>query len=63
MSIMASETDRVGLCCSCQQVRLILTDRGTVFYMCQLSATDPRFPKYPRLPVHQCSGYEKKKHC
>jgi hypothetical protein len=23
-----------------------------------LSRTDPRFPKYPRLPVLACSGYE-----
>jgi hypothetical protein len=22
--------------------------------------TDPRFPKYPRLPVLSCEGYKKK---
>jgi hypothetical protein len=27
--------------------------------MCNLSATNPDFPKYPRLPVIQCSGFEK----
>ena len=32
-----------------------------MFLQCRLSFTDPRFKKYPRLPVLQCSGYEKKK--
>jgi len=49
--------DSVGLCASCEHMRLIQSDRGTKFYFCRLSATDPRFPKYPRLPVLQCSGY------
>jgi len=39
-------------------MREIHSDRGSTFYMCQLSATDPRFPKYPRLPVLQCLGYQ-----
>lgn len=26
--------------------------------LCELSKTDPRFPKYPRLPVLACPGYE-----
>jgi hypothetical protein len=30
-----------------------------MFWRCDLSAIDPRFPKYPRLPVRECSGYEK----
>lgn len=38
-------------------MRVIESDRGSKFYMCQLSATDSRFPKYPRLPVLQCSGH------
>jgi len=49
---------RVGLCADCQFVRRIESDRGSVFYKCQRSATDPGFPKYPRLPVLQCAGYE-----
>lgn len=28
-----------------------------MFYRCKLSDTDPRFPKYPRLPVRQCDGW------
>lgn len=58
MSSIFSETKRVGLCLSCQHVRLVRTDRGSIFYQCQRSATDPSYPKYPRLPVLQCRGYE-----
>ena len=46
-----------GLCAGCTHARRIESVRGSVFILCQLSATDPRFPKYPRLPVLQCSGY------
>jgi hypothetical protein len=28
--------------------------------MCQLHEQDPRFAKYPRIPVLHCAGYEKK---
>jgi hypothetical protein len=31
-----------------------------VFYQCLLSGSDARYPKYPRLPVLRCSGYEEK---
>jgi hypothetical protein len=48
----------VGLCASCKHVRRIESDRGSVFYLCELSKVDPRFPKYPRLPVLICAGYE-----
>ena len=33
-----------------------------MFYLCGLSTIDPAFPKYPRLPVVQCSGYKKVVH-
>jgi hypothetical protein len=32
--------------------------RGSVFYRCALADTDPRFVRYPPLPVITCSGYE-----
>jgi hypothetical protein len=53
-------SERIGLCANCVYMRLIQSDRGSMFYMCQRSATDKSFPKYPRLPVLQCSGYERK---
>jgi len=49
--------DRVGLCGTCQHARRIESDRGSVFYLCELSASDAKFPKYPALPVLRCSGY------
>jgi len=48
----------VGLCADCQFMRKMESDRGSIFYLCQRSAADPTFPKYPRLPVLQCRGYE-----
>ena len=51
--------DPVGLCRTCRHVRLVRNPRGNVFYMCQLSEIDPRFAKYPRLPVLRCIGYER----
>jgi len=48
---------RIGLCLDCQHSRQIESDRGAEFYMCRLSASDPRFPKYPALPVIFCAGY------
>ncbi len=55
---MESQGDpAVGLCLDCLNVKVVRSDRGSVFYSCKLSATDPRFPKYPRLPVLMCSGY------
>jgi hypothetical protein len=47
-----------GLCASCVQAKMITSSRGSVFLLCQLSFVDPRFPKYPALPVLACSGYQ-----
>ena len=35
-------------------------DRGSVFLLCERSLTDSTFPKYPRLPVVECRGYEER---
>jgi hypothetical protein len=48
----------IGLCAQCRHVERIISARGSTFYLCRLSATDPRFPKYPVLPVLACEGYE-----
>ena len=58
--VAGQESERVGLCFRCRHVRIVCTDRGGIFYQCQRSAYDPRYPKYPRLPVLQCPGYESK---
>ena len=49
-----------GLCAECPHARRIESSQGSIFYLCELSHTDPRFPKYPRLPVLSCGGYKKK---
>jgi hypothetical protein len=46
-----------GLCASCTHARIVESARQSVFLRCDLSRTDPRFPKYPRLPVLACEGY------
>jgi hypothetical protein len=56
---MSAAESTPGLCLTCRHSRRIESDRGSVFWQCQLSFTDPRFAKYPRLPVLQCSGYER----
>ncbi|MCB0197843.1 MAG: hypothetical protein KDJ65_38215 [Anaerolineae bacterium] len=49
---------RIGLCATCQHVKVIKSSRGSMFIMCNLAKTDPRFSKYPPLPVINCIGYE-----
>ena len=46
-----------GLCEQCLHVRVMRSDKGSVFYRCGLSDSDAAFPKYPRLPVLQCRGF------
>lgn len=48
-----------GLCPECLHHKDIRNDRGSVFIMCLLSFKEPEYPKYPRLPVLQCKGFEK----
>ena len=52
------DTDTAGLCARCTHLRIIRSDRGSTFYLCRRSATDPAYPQYPRLPVMSCRGYE-----
>jgi hypothetical protein len=47
-----------GLCGACRHSRIIDSRRGSTFRLCERSATDPRFPRYPTLPVLSCQGYE-----
>ena len=35
------------------------SSRESVFGRCARSEVDPHFPKYPRLPVLACAGYER----
>jgi hypothetical protein len=48
-----------GLCDSCRHQQVVRNTRGSTFSLCRRSKTEPdRFPRYPRLPVTSCPGYE-----
>ena len=47
-----------GLCMTCTHAKEMRNDRASVFLLCLLSKSDPRYPKYPRLPVLRCGGYQ-----
>ena len=49
-----------SLCETCAWMREVVTPRGSRFLLCQLSKTDPAYPKYPPQPVVRCDGYRKK---
>lgn len=51
---------KAGLCDTCKHQKIIRSGRGSVFSMCLRHRTDERFPKYPRLPVESCPGYERR---
>lgn len=47
-----------GLCAACRHAMLRPTARGTTYLRCAVASSDARFPKYPRLPVRTCAGYQ-----
>jgi hypothetical protein len=53
-------TTPASLCYSCIHQQLVRNTRGSVFSLCRRSRDEPeRFPRYPRLPVLKCPGYER----
>jgi hypothetical protein len=49
---------KAGLCAICMHRREIRSKRGSSFLLCRRSLTDPRFRRYPPLPVLRCPGFE-----
>ena len=47
-----------GLCHACQHAKLNETRRGTAYLRCTRAEWDSRLPRYPRLPVVACAGFE-----
>ena len=47
---------KAGLCDACKWQKLIRNTRGSTFSMCR----HPELPKYPRLPVLECTGYRQR---
>lgn len=52
--------DEIGLCLTCRWTRAVSNRRGSTFYRCARAETDPRFVRYPPLPVLSCRGYEER---
>jgi hypothetical protein len=57
--VIESGPPAAGLCNSCAHQQVVRTTRGSLFSLCRRSRDEPeRFPRYPRLPVTACPGYE-----
>jgi hypothetical protein len=50
----------IGLCAACRHQQVVRTTRGSTFSLCRRSREDPAFPRYPRLPVLECRGFEER---
>ena len=46
-----------GLCDRCAHQRVVRSGRGSLFSLCERSFDDPRFAKYPPVPVASCPGF------
>ncbi|MGX6447689.1 hypothetical protein ACVU7I_06435 [Patulibacter sp. S7RM1-6] len=53
-------TSPFGLCDACAHQRLVGNTRGSTFSLCGRSRTDDRYPRYPRMPVLACPGFEER---
>jgi hypothetical protein len=49
---------RAGICVDCVHPKVNLTRRGTGYLRCLRAEWDERLPRYPRLPVLDCVGFE-----
>ena len=55
----SSAFDFVGLCSGCAYGQCVGHPRkGKAYWRCDKSVQDTRFPKYPRLPIIECLGFE-----
>ncbi len=49
-----------GLCDACAHQKLVGNTRGSQFSLCLRHKDDPRFAKYPPVPVARCPGFERR---
>jgi hypothetical protein len=47
-----------GLCGRCRHRRTVTSGKGSSFLLCRRSEDDDRYPRYPRLPMLACVGFE-----
>mgnify|MGYP006285599195 FL=1 len=57
---LIDRTQRWGLCATCVHARVIESDKGSAFVQCGLAKEDPRYRKYPHVPVVRCGGWAPK---
>ncbi len=50
----------LGLCGSCRYRRGVIGRRGATYVLCRRAESDSNYPKYPRLPMLRCAGYEER---
>jgi hypothetical protein len=55
---MATPRPSAGLCDRCLHQRLVPNTRGSIFSLCERSREDAAYPRYPRLPILSCPGFE-----
>jgi len=53
-----SRKSGAGLCDTCEYQQLVRNTRGSTFSLCRRSREDETYPRYPRLPVLSCPGYQ-----
>lgn len=56
-SAKSEHARRWGLCAACLHARVVPTDRGVEFVQCSLAKEDPRYARYPVMPVRRCDGF------
>jgi hypothetical protein len=58
----ASEETRrhAGLCAECLHAHGQRGARQQIFWRCLRSEKDPSYLRYPRLPVLECAGFERR---
>jgi hypothetical protein len=49
-----------SLCDTCKHQQIVRNTRGSSFSLCRRSREDPAYPRYPRLPVLACPGYQQR---
>lgn len=54
------DRNRWGLCATCAQAVVITSDKGSTFVQCARAKDDPRYRRYPVVPVVRCEGHESK---
>jgi hypothetical protein len=49
-----------GLCGACRHAKVNETRRGTAYLRCMRAVWDTALSRYPRLPVTECAGFERR---